>query len=210
MIYVTRDGQQMGPYSPVEAQRLVATGALRPTDWAWQDGMADWMPLSQLLGSTSAAQVPGFRGAPAERPIAVWIISIFYFICTPFALIGIFVTPLLLAHNPAVSERQRHLLAASHDPLHIGLQLINLALVLAWAIQLFRLKRSAMIIYGVVMVWSVVSIILQFTTGSLANTLSSGGTPVMIGAIIGVGIGMIINLALLWYTWHLYRKGTLH
>lgn len=60
---ISRNGQQYGPYTLEDIQRYVASGNILPTDMAKNDEMADWVPVSQLLGSTSST-APG--AAPGE------------------------------------------------------------------------------------------------------------------------------------------------
>lgn len=49
-LYITRNGQQFGPYSLAEAQEHVRSGSLVMTDLAWQEGMPNWIPLHQIPG----------------------------------------------------------------------------------------------------------------------------------------------------------------
>jgi GYF domain 2 len=49
-IFIFHDGQQFGPYSLEEVRAQVVSGGLQPTDLAWFDGAADWMPLNALPG----------------------------------------------------------------------------------------------------------------------------------------------------------------
>ena len=58
-IYITKNGQRLGPYSVIEAQNLVRSGTVIDTDLAWQEGLANWMPLKQI---------PGFRYVPPPAP----------------------------------------------------------------------------------------------------------------------------------------------
>lgn len=60
-IYVTRDGQQYGPYSVSELQRQLESGALNPSDLGWYDGAPDWKPLGSILG---------MGAGPAPRQVA--------------------------------------------------------------------------------------------------------------------------------------------
>jgi len=60
-IYITRNGKQLGPYSVTEAQNLVLSGTLVDTDLAWQEGLANWIPLKQI---------PGFNFVPPAAPVA--------------------------------------------------------------------------------------------------------------------------------------------
>ena len=59
-IYISKNGQQLGPYSIADAQNLVRSGNLLETDWAWYEGLANWIPLNQI---------PGFVSAPPPAPV---------------------------------------------------------------------------------------------------------------------------------------------
>lgn len=59
MLYnVSRNGQTYGPYTLEDLQRYVASGNVLPTDLAKSDEMADWQPVSQILGSSMPAAAP--------------------------------------------------------------------------------------------------------------------------------------------------------
>ena len=47
-IFIHRNGQDLGPYSPREIRDRIAAGQLFRTDLAWYEGAADWMPLSEV------------------------------------------------------------------------------------------------------------------------------------------------------------------
>ena len=47
-VHVDRGGQRYGPYSLEEVNAYLANGTLLPTDQAWQDGMAEWVPIGQI------------------------------------------------------------------------------------------------------------------------------------------------------------------
>ena len=49
-ILVYRNDQQEGPYELDEIDRALREGKLSATDLAWQDGLADWLPLGELVG----------------------------------------------------------------------------------------------------------------------------------------------------------------
>jgi len=49
-VHIDRNGERFGPYSLEEVNAYLANGTLLPTDLAWQDGMADWLPISQISG----------------------------------------------------------------------------------------------------------------------------------------------------------------
>jgi len=61
MWYYSKNGIQMGPVSQEELFAKAKRGEVLPSDLIWREGMADWLPLSQ---------VPEFKaaGAPATPP----------------------------------------------------------------------------------------------------------------------------------------------
>ncbi len=60
MIHVARDGTNIGTFSVEEIREGLGTGRFRPTDMAWETGMADWRPLSEVMaGKPGATTAPG-------------------------------------------------------------------------------------------------------------------------------------------------------
>jgi len=57
---VLRDGQQFGPYSIDQIQGYSSEGRINPNDLVWTQGMAQWVPLSQILG---ALHPPPYRSS---------------------------------------------------------------------------------------------------------------------------------------------------
>lgn len=49
-IYITRDGQRLGPYSVEEINAQLAAGTVSATDLAWYEGVTNWIPLSSVPG----------------------------------------------------------------------------------------------------------------------------------------------------------------
>jgi hypothetical protein len=49
--FIKRGEQRLGPYSLAELQQRVATLSILPTDLAQSEGMADWAPVSQIIGN---------------------------------------------------------------------------------------------------------------------------------------------------------------
>jgi hypothetical protein len=49
--FVKRGDQRFGPYSLSDLQQYVQSGNLAVEDVAQSEGMADWVPLSQVLGN---------------------------------------------------------------------------------------------------------------------------------------------------------------
>lgn len=67
MLYqVSRNGQIYGPYTLDDLTRYVASGNVLATDLAKSEEMAEWQPVSQILGMPAAAAAgppaPGFAG----------------------------------------------------------------------------------------------------------------------------------------------------
>lgn len=69
--HVARNGQTYGPYTLEDLRRYVASGNVLLTDTAKSDEMADWVPVSQLLGGAGegATGVP-FGTAPSANDSA--------------------------------------------------------------------------------------------------------------------------------------------
>lgn len=49
-IFITRDGQQFGPYTLDDVNAYLASGELSGDDLGWHDGAADWLPLRTMEG----------------------------------------------------------------------------------------------------------------------------------------------------------------
>ena len=60
-VHVDRGGERYGPYSLEEVNAYLANGTLLPTDQAWQDGMAEWVPIGQIPGVTMAGDPPSLQ-----------------------------------------------------------------------------------------------------------------------------------------------------
>ena len=58
MISVSRDGKQIGQYSVSEINKSLASGTLLETDWAWYDGAADWVRITEVEGVIIEAENP--------------------------------------------------------------------------------------------------------------------------------------------------------
>ncbi len=52
VIYISRGGQQYGPYSSEQARAMLSSGDLSGSDQAWYEGAQGWMPLNQVPGIT--------------------------------------------------------------------------------------------------------------------------------------------------------------
>jgi hypothetical protein len=54
--FITRDGQQYGPYTLADLQRYVASGEILVTDLARSEGMNEPLPVSQIIGTIAVPQ----------------------------------------------------------------------------------------------------------------------------------------------------------
>ena len=71
-IRISRDGQEMGPYSVEEVKRYLADGLLLSSDLAWHEGMPDWVPLTEIEGinAITSAVPPPRVAVPPPRVAA--------------------------------------------------------------------------------------------------------------------------------------------
>jgi hypothetical protein len=207
-LYLTKNGQQLGPYPLEEVQRMVVAGTFHPGDLAWYEGLANWIPLHQVPGFAPAGT---FAAPPPARPALVWVISIFYFVCTPIGLISLLLMPFLfsfLLHSDAgmrMPEAQRHLLE-SYGPMDYILGAANSLIVLAGALYLFWLRRPALYCFAATFVISVINLIYKIV---FQNWLASMDGPGMIGGIFGMVFGFGLSIAIISYVAYLFYKGVL-
>lgn len=69
MEYIVKRGdQRFGPYSLSDLQQYVQSGNVTLEDWAQSEGMADWVPVSNVLGNIPALAIAGGGAAVAVAP----------------------------------------------------------------------------------------------------------------------------------------------
>ena len=56
--FVSRDGQQYGPYNLADLQRYVASGEVLVTDMATSEGLTEPVTVAQIVGNIAASPVP--------------------------------------------------------------------------------------------------------------------------------------------------------
>lgn len=67
--WLARNGQKYGPYPLEVLQQMVSAGQTVPSDSVWQEGMPNWVPLSQVVaGSPPPAADPNVPAASAYTP----------------------------------------------------------------------------------------------------------------------------------------------
>ena len=62
------DGQNHGPYPLEQVREMLAAGKLKPTDYAFHDGLTNWVPLAQIAGVNAPPPIPA--GGPPPLPAA--------------------------------------------------------------------------------------------------------------------------------------------
>lgn len=89
-IYISRNGQQLGPFNESDIRDKYYSGQLLPNDFGWYEGMANWQPLPQIISSLpqpTASAPPHFALATlsfifAVAAFAIWIFLDVLFINT--------------------------------------------------------------------------------------------------------------------------------
>lgn len=66
-----RSGQQTGPVSTEQLRQLVASGQVEPTDLIWKEGMASWVPATEL--EMLAAVEPRFDKPTGGSNKSLWL-----------------------------------------------------------------------------------------------------------------------------------------
>jgi hypothetical protein len=63
--FISRAGQQYGPYSLADLQKYVGQGNILLTDLARGEGMEQWVPVQQVIGNIAVPPTPAPTPAPA-------------------------------------------------------------------------------------------------------------------------------------------------
>jgi hypothetical protein len=64
---VSKDGQQLGPWTADQVNAQLAGGMLEPTDLGWAEGFSEWMPLNRIDGLV----MPDTQVAPATATVSM-------------------------------------------------------------------------------------------------------------------------------------------
>lgn len=212
-LFVTKNGQQLGPYSLEQVQNLVANGTLVASDWAWYEGAPDWVQITQIPGfvlpittySGSTATSPTqtrTRRSHAERPALVWVISIFYCFGAAFSLFSLALIPFMLSGAIPINDTQRTYFE-SQSFVDYGLTAVITLCNLTGAILLFMLRRQAIYFFATAFLSALCFTGYQIVAKNWFGAVGGAG---MVGAFFGWGI----NLAIIGYVWSLVRKDILH
>jgi predicted membrane protein len=81
---LSRDGQEFGPYALADLQSYVATGDILLTDMVRSEGMTDFLPVSQVIGTIPVPAPVAPISMAAQRPeypyppnLPWWLVLIF-------------------------------------------------------------------------------------------------------------------------------------
>jgi hypothetical protein len=80
-VFLGRDGQQLGPYTPEQLAQMMAAGQILDSDVAWHEGMAQWdsaATVLQALGITPHAATVRPGPAAADPEPAVHVEPLFF------------------------------------------------------------------------------------------------------------------------------------
>lgn len=98
--FYTKNEQQHGPVAIEQLNQLAATGALDPSDLVWKDGMAAWLPASQIPGLSVRSRPlpphPTGSGAVGSTSAASALLTRFLIPQTILVMLGIFLLGTIL------------------------------------------------------------------------------------------------------------------
>jgi hypothetical protein len=195
MLYVVINGEQTGPFTLEQVQELIRSGQVHDTDLAWAEGRETWVPLREF---------PGFVVPKPTRPIGVWIISLFFFTCMPCSLLGLVGVAMMQAGAIPMPPQQAAVFQQL-GPLYYIITLLNTGLVLTWAVLFFMLKRASLWFF--IASLSVGFVYMIYNLAAQGTIAPGSPHPALVGVI--VAITWVLNAALLYYNWHLIRKGVM-
>lgn len=66
-IYITKNGNQTGPFTEEQTRGMIAAGMISHDDLAWIEGSPDWKPLNTVLG---VSQPPPHPASTIPAPLA--------------------------------------------------------------------------------------------------------------------------------------------
>jgi hypothetical protein len=202
-LYVSKDNQQLGPYTLDQARQFVASGNLLSNDWAWYDGGTDWVPLEQVPGFALAA--PEFPPAPLpaafasadrpRRPILVWIICLFYFVILALGMISVAATPFLLSFSDRMQQRADDSIQSQIDRAGNAEQKDKLVRVQN-QIRANRAQMATVMHHGIFYyAYAIFSMLVNLAAAILFFLLRRAAFPAFIATFIVSVIGAVYNFA---------------
>jgi hypothetical protein len=194
-LYISKNGERLGPYTIAEIQQLVANGTFHASDWAWYEGITEWILLQQVPGivlTSAQGFVPAMGAttasptlsAPVRRPILVWIICLLYFITIPLALISLAVMPYLLSFSVKMQQHANDEIQTQLDRTTDPAQRDQLAATLSQLkrsqAQVAKVMNHGILYYGLI----IFSMIINLVAAILLFTLRRSAFPAFITAFV--------------------------
>jgi hypothetical protein len=68
LLYVARDGRQIGLFSRNKLDVFLSSGQLKPSDFLWQEGWAQWTSVAAFVERSSAQRIAAKFSAPKRSP----------------------------------------------------------------------------------------------------------------------------------------------
>ena len=111
---IKRGEQQFGPYTLAELQEYVQSGRILPGDLAQSEGMAEWVPVSQILGNIPIPQVVPQPAAPVVTvplpPNLPWVVLLLLFIVGQFPILNLFLSLFIFVWSFIIANWARKLI----------------------------------------------------------------------------------------------------
>ena len=90
-IFIQQNGKQCGPIAIDQVRAGLANGSYQPTDMAWYEGAAGWLPLAAVPGIAGNAppQIPGAVPVASTSTLGVWslVLGVLTFVTCGFTAI---------------------------------------------------------------------------------------------------------------------------
>jgi hypothetical protein len=208
LIHIFHQNRQEGPYTADQVRAMLDNGTLAPTALAWQEGMAEWAPLSSVLpyAVSSRPLAPPLPPAhPIQQPAVVgpkgvggWLVVF----CIGLTIL-----------SPLVSLAQ---MASTWDSAQAGFSRFpSLKTAVMWE----NAGTAVLLVYGMVVgciIWSghsngrsvaktflvirlvafiVVELIAILLMGDLPSEVMAAG----IGGVVGAGMTQLIYFLIWWF-----------
>jgi len=113
-VYISKNDQQWGPFDLDQLERLKAEGALKASDWAWEQGESAWVPLGEIL-ERHGKRLPVWRPAVAQRrtwnfyaPVAVGVVCVLLLITLGWPTVVDADRIVVIEHGAVVEEGTHH------------------------------------------------------------------------------------------------------
>ncbi len=203
MWYYMRDNEQVGPVSPEELLRLLATGTLAADVYVWAEGMSEWRPASEIV--ELGGHLPPVSSAEELMPPSIIRpkpVTVFGILNIIFGILGLLCTPLAIAVTFLPNQPEGLQLGPAMKAYGIVGHIIGFAvsiLLLAAGIGLLHLKRwarKASYGYGwFALVWALVGLAVNVIVySSMLPKASPETMPAVVGGLVGGMCGGIVGL----------------